>query len=299
MDKLRGQYNALMKCSKRQTKESWENTIKVMDQCQISGTDNKYKHLQPSHAVEVQRLTPSHRWQYWVDRCEKYKWSVKVLKEKIAVANLDGAVGKARQRDFKKWVTLYQEQMENLLPQLSDLDAIITDPPYGRDYIGLYETLAELSSESLSKTGVLAVMCGQSYLPETLAMITKHIQYRWIMAYLTPGGQSPQIWDRKINTFWKPILLFGAREEWIGDVVKSDINDNDKRFHAWGQSESGMARLVEALTKPGDLICDPFLGAGTTGVVAISLGRQFVGADIDKDKVDIARKRIGAAYASK
>ena len=285
-----------MRCVDKSTVRKWKATIELMEA--ISPALKDFKHLQPNHATEIKRLTSKHNWQSWVNKCEEHAWSVKTLKEKIEAANLDGAIGKARQRDFKKWVTLYQEQMENLLPQLSELDAIITDPPYGRDYIGLYETLAELSSKSLSKTGVLAVMCGQSYLPEMLAMMTRHIQYRWIMAYLTPGGQSPQIWDRKINTFWKPILLFGAREE-IGDVVKSDVNDNDKRFHNWGQSESGMARLVEALTKPTDLICDPFLGAGTTGVVAISLGRRFVGADIDKDKVDIARKRIGAAYASK
>ncbi len=40
----------------------------------------------------------------------------------------------------------------------------------------------------------------------------------------------------KGNTFLKPVLLFGDAIEWIGDITKS-IN-NDKDFHAWGQSES-------------------------------------------------------------
>jgi len=67
MDKLKGEYQALMKCSKRQTKESWENAIKVMDHCQISGTDNKYKHLQPSHAVEMLRRRTNLSWSHRQD----------------------------------------------------------------------------------------------------------------------------------------------------------------------------------------------------------------------------------------
>ena len=117
--------------------------------------------------------------------------------------------------------------------------------------------------------------------------------YRWTIAYLTPGGQTAQLWDRKINTFWKPVLLFGlAGGRWSADVVRSDPNDNDKRFHHWGQSESGMAALVEALTDPGETVCDPFAGAGTTGVVCRRLGRRFVGCDIDTAAVETAKRRI-------
>ncbi len=182
--------------------------------------------------------------------------------------------------------------MEVLLSSLHDLDAIVTDPPYGEEALPLYGELARLGAVALKPSGVLAVMCGQSHLPVILAAMTPHIRYRWTMAYLTPGGQSPQIWPRKVNTFWKPVLVFGAAEEWMGDVVRSDPNDNDKRFHHWGQSESGMARLVEVLTKPDALICDPFLGGGTTAVVSLALGRRFIGADLDAGAVALAKQRI-------
>ena len=179
----------------------------------------------------------------------------------------------------------YNELMATVKP-----NAIITDPPYPKKFIYLYDSLAELSKE----VSVVAVMCGQSYLPEILPLMTRHLKYRWTMCYLTPGGQAVQQWVSKVNTFWKPVLLFGDAIEWIGDVTKS--NNNDKDFHPWGQSESGLIDLVTRLTRPNDLICDPFVGAGTTGVAALSQGRRFVGCDIDLDCVTKSLERCKAVF---
>ena len=76
------------------------------------------------------------------------------------------------------------------------------------------------------------------------------------------------------------------RGEWIGDVARSDPNDNDKRFHHWGQSESGIAGLLEQFSEPGQLVCDPFLGGGTTAAVALKMGLRFIGSDIDQSMID-------------
>lgn len=80
--------------------------------------------------------------------------------------------------------------------------------------------------------------------------------------------------------------------EWVGDVCKSDTNNNDKQHHKWGQSESGMTDLLGRFTELGDLVLDPFMGAGTTGVSALRLGRKFIGIDKDQESVNIARKRF-------
>ena len=42
----------------------------------------------------------------------------------------------------------------------------------------------------------------------------------------------------------------------------------------------------------GDTIYDPFMGTGTTGVVAKKLGRKFIGSEISKDFIDTAKERI-------
>lgn len=174
---------------------------------------------------------------------------------------------------------VFHLSMQEVFQQGINADCIISDPPYPKEFVGLYGDLAKLAS----KHGIsrVAVMCGQTYFPQIMEEMCKHLEYRWTIAYLTPGGQAVQQWQTKVNTFWKPVLIFGSSDEWIGDVSTSKVNDNDKRFHGWGQSESGMMDLVSKLSKPGETVFDPFMGAGTTGVVSLALGRKFIGCDID------------------
>lgn len=176
------------------------------------------------------------------------------------------------------------------------IDSIITDPPYGKEYLDCYDDLAEAAVYLLKPKGSLLVMTGQSYLPEVIEKLSARLTYHWMVSYLTPGGQAAQLWTRKVNTFWKPVLWFvkGNYEgAWVGDVAKSAVNDNDKRFHEWGQSESGMADLVKRFSRSNDLVLDPFMGAGTTGKVALELGRRFIGIDKDEEKAREAKRRLG------
>jgi len=50
---------------------------------------------------------------------------------------------------------------------------------------------------------------------------------------------------------------------------------------------------IKAGAKPGDTVLDPFTGAGTTAVVAQSLGCHFVGAELNDEYIDLAAKRLG------
>lgn len=50
--------------------------------------------------------------------------------------------------------------------------------------------------------------------------------------------------------------------------------------------------MVEASTKEGDVVFDPFMGSGTTGVAALGLSRKFIGIELDEKYFKIAEKRI-------
>jgi ParB-like chromosome segregation protein Spo0J len=186
--------------------------------------------------------------------------------------------------------------MEELLSKVRNLDAIISDPPDGADTVPLYGELARLAKKALKPDGILAVMCGLSYVPQIVEVMRRHISYRWIMAYMMVGGQSAQVWNRKVKTFWKPVVIFGEEPpqgRWLGDVVRSDMADEQLDGQ---QSESGFMRLVERLTVPDALVCDPFLGVGTTAVACVRLHRRILGCDTDKAAVEKAR--AGAALAA-
>jgi len=176
------------------------------------------------------------------------------------------------------------------------VDWIITDPPYGQQHISVYAELSAFASRVLKPGGSLICMTGQSFLAEVMEKLGKQMTYNWTLAYLTPGGQSAQLWGRKVNTFWKPLLWYVKGQyggDWIGDVCRSDAND--KRFHEWGQSESGMADIIERFTYPGQTVCDPFCGGGTTGVAAVRMNRLFVGIDSDPEAVATTLQRLAEA----
>lgn len=171
------------------------------------------------------------------------------------------------------------------------VDAIITDPPYPAEFLDEFDALSATAARLLKPTGVLAAMVGQTHLPAYITRLSQHLTYRWCAAYLT-DGPATRIHGRKVGTKWKPVLIYGGDRFLTQDVFTS--GGDDKQHHHWGQSESGIADLVERLTEPGDLVVDPFLGGGTTAIVCRDLGRRFVGCDIDQAAVRTVQERLAA-----
>ena len=180
------------------------------------------------------------------------------------------------------------------------VDCIITDPPYPKDFIDLFDDLGSLAARVLKPGGSLVVMTGQLYLPRYIELLSKHLTYHWILAYTTPGGQAVQVWNQEVNTFWKPLLWFVKDQRdsrWVSDVVNTPVNANDKQHHHWGQSVEGTQAIVEKFTNPGDCILDPFLGGGTTGLVCKATKRKFIGVEIDEAVAKQALTRIHGGKA--
>lgn len=171
-------------------------------------------------------------------------------------------------------------------------DFIITDPPYPREFLPLWETLAERATEWLKPGGLLIAMSGQSYLNEIYSMMSKHLKYYWTSAYLTPGQPTP-LRQVNINSTWKPLLIYGLGDykgKIMGDVFVSAGNDKD--HHKWGQSVSGMYDIISKVCLEGQYILDPFCGAGTTGVAALKHGCFFDGLEMLEENVNISKGRL-------
>jgi hypothetical protein len=177
------------------------------------------------------------------------------------------------------------------------VDVIITDPPYPKDYVGLFDDLGKIAARVLKPGGSLIAMTGQYYLPQYIELLSKHLTYHWTLAYTTPGGQAVQVFPKEVMTFWKPLLWFVKCErdaKWVSDVINTPVNANDKQHHHWGQSVEGMTSIIEKFSNPGDIVLDPFLGGGTTGYVCKLNNRKFIGVEVDAKVAQEAKERIHA-----
>jgi DNA modification methylase len=65
-----------------------------------------------------------------------------------------------------------------------------------------------------------------------------------------------------------------------------------KRLHKNEKPEEAAKRIILLLTKPGDIVCDPFCGSGTIPAACKLLDRGFLGFELDKKMAEIARRRI-------
>lgn len=79
------------------------------------------------------------------------------------------------------------------------------------------------------------------------------------------------------------------------NLMNSRFNDEiirDKRLHKWEKPETLIEKLIRVHTNEGDIILDPFLGSGTTALVASQLNRNYVGIELDPNYVKIAKDRL-------
>jgi len=180
------------------------------------------------------------------------------------------------------------------------VDWIITDLPYQAAYIPLHGDLARCASRWLKPGGSLLLMTGKAFLPEIIDQLGQGgLTWHWESVYYTPVANS-QEYVRKVHSHWKPLLWFVRGEyrgRWIaGDVLKAGPDGGgDKALHKWGQSVEGFVQIVERFTNIGDVILDPCMGSGTTGIAAVRLGRYFIGIDVDEEAYRISKARIAAA----
>jgi site-specific DNA-methyltransferase (adenine-specific) len=67
--------------------------------------------------------------------------------------------------------------------------------------------------------------------------------------------------------------------------------------HPTQKSEKLLAKLISASSHPGDCVFDPFVGSGTTPVVAHKLGRQYLGIDLNEEYCLLTERRLELAAA--
>ena len=118
-----------------------------------------------------------------------------------------------------------------------------------------------------------------------------------IGAIYYPAGAGCNVWG---FTCWQPIFYYG-KDPYGGNGSRPDsflsTEASEKNGHPCPKPIGQMKKIVDRTSLVNEIILDPFMGSGTTGVACVKAGRRFVGIEIDPGYFDIACERIRKAYA--
>ena len=206
--------------------------------------------------------------------------------------------------------------------EAESVNFIITDPPYGVDFqSGRVEKARRKDKIANDKAPfiwwlydafrVLTVGGG------LLCFSRWDVQQVFIDAMKIAGFsvKSVIVWDRVVHGMGDLKSTFAPRYDTCifavkgsyafpngrpADVIQCQrINGADLR-HPKEKPLDLMRRLIEATTKPNDLILDPFAGSGTTLVAALQSGRRYIGVELSPQHHETAQRRLyEAAFAVK
>lgn len=120
------------------------------------------------------------------------------------------------------------------------------------------------------------------------------LKRRVLAPYTTANGE-PKDWRQEDHGNFR---LTHPSNLWT-DITVPFWSMPENTDHPAQKPEKLLAKIILASTDPNNIVFDPFLGSGTSAVVAKKLGRRFVGVEIDSTYCSLALKRLDMAEADK
>lgn len=207
----------------------------------------------------------------------------------------------------------------DILPTLADgsVDAIVTDPPYGtdapRDGYGrrsLGGPTKRIAGDSSLETLRLALMHAPRLLrPRGFAVVfcspKRHAEAAAVVVGCGLHVFGEIVWDKKcpglgggIRYQHETILLCGESKPRGRSPIFSVLRHaapRAKRVHPHEKPVGLMAALVGYASSPMDVVLDPFMGSGASGLACQDAGRRFIGIESDPTHFATAERRIALA----
>ena len=192
-----------------------------------------------------------------------------------------------------------------ILPTLTGIDAVITDPPYGMGKHNKFGSRDKASAATAYKPIIgddqdfdptpflgfpVVVLFGANWYAPRLPA-----SGGWIVWDKKDGGTSDNFSDGEMAWVKGSNVMRIIHHKWRGMIRASE--QGEPRLHSTQKPVWVMKWIIEQYTQPGDTVLDPFMGSGTTGVACIKTGRRFVGCEIDPGYFAIAKRRIELAAA--
>ena len=196
---------------------------------------------------------------------------------------------------------LIQGDCVEVMKELEQVDAVVTDPPYGIDYGN-----SGGFSESAGWKQWRGMAEWDKQRPQGVAfnaMISlSACQIIWggnYFADMLPPSMGWLAWDKGQRNFTLADmeLAWTSRQKAVRVFTyPRGKAAADGKVHPT-QKPVALMRWCLGFLPEAKAILDPFMGSGTTGVACVRDGRSFIGIELDPDYFDIACKRIRDAYA--
>lgn len=190
------------------------------------------------------------------------------------------------------------EPRDNKKRQALGLDAVRRQINYGpwtsaevADFVASWSPrvrgwFVSITDHVLSRAWEAALEAAGRYVFPPLPMIERGGRVRL-------SGDGPSNW-----TCWVIVARPSSVEFTRWGTLRGEYSDSCERGRpVVGGKHLGLMRaLVRDYTRPGDLVCDPCAGGGTTLLAALTEGRRAVGAEMMPEHYEIARKRLAKGF---
>jgi site-specific DNA-methyltransferase (adenine-specific) len=113
-------------------------------------------------------------------------------------------------------------------------------------------------------------------------------QKRRVIAPYRDENRNPKDWDQEDDGGYR---ITHPSNLW-NDISVPFWSMPENTSHPTQKPEKLIAKLILASSRPGDIVLDPFLGSGTTSVVAKKLGRHFIGIEMEEEYCLLAERRL-------
>lgn len=194
-------------------------------------------------------------------------------------------------------VTLYLGDSREVLPYVGNVDALVTDPPYGiKEASGKNKTRSNMAVAKDYGTDSWDDATEDDLISLAISKAQSSIVFGGNYYYLPPSS-CWLVWD-KMNTgdfadcelAWTNLkkAVRKISHRWNGMIREG----NEERFHPTQKPLKVMEWCIYQLPDEAHIIIDPFMGSGTTGVASVRLGRRFVGIEKEPRYFEIAKRRI-------
>ncbi len=201
--------------------------------------------------------------------------------------------------------TIYLGDCMEILPELPEVDLVLTDPPYLAKDIGrdkklplINGTLSEVDYSKFCKEWFSLCLEKTERIVFTpgIVHIWEYPQAKWVMCWNKPGA----INFNKFGGFnaWEPILVYGKMAKGKGiplDVFtfpSNNFSTGPEIDHPCPKNPLLWKKLIEMFTEKGDVILDPMGGAGTTSWGCKILGRKSIVIEIEEKFCEIIVTRL-------